>query len=822
MKASLSGRIVGPISTDTFFESFLCPKARLPALRRVPKKMFEGITTKVTSYSELLRHEFARSVNGSFFSPNFLLVERQEEYEKLSTIESRMIRPSLCVFPKDSSDDHARKWASLEFFVDVCSGGFPDPFTFLHEASGPWTTGADYNRPYFKKLTTFLNAQFSRQHRTFIFVLCVFGRHVRLLRVDRAGIVVSDAGDYVSNPRIIAEFFWRYNHLSTGERGFDPTAVPATTQERELLNRAYQEYCGLCRDRYARPVPRGRRIFFRDYPAYKIQLTDHLSGGIHHYIIRGFFAGGESLFGRATRGYLALSVDEADDGNEDVDKPLCSGLRFLKDSWRADGYGMEREADVYDELKKYGIPNIPAVLCAGDVHCDGEPEQTITDSFKQTLSSQYTKHAHKVRPTLIHHRVVQELVWPMSAVDNAKELVQAMRDVLESIIEAYFEIGRLHCDLSCRNVMISNLKQGSITRGYLNDWDMSATLSDDDTTGYRSGTWNFWSIAMLQDSRKSNEVTDDLESLYWVLLCIAMKHFKHSKRLDLSMFYEQNQENLAHSGASTKSVGGVKKEQFIKETRDWHFLCPALDDLITDLTNFWKTFYESDEVYHQLQDNPSQLFDFFDRALQRDDEAWSNGERIDDQYGRKGSDQREWATRISCDPLPRAIQVDQPDPEDIEDDSDMLAGGIRLPFPFIVGKGQEVYGPFGDWWQREGGALTPITSFEMSSCRSSTVPPPKESSPDTGEVNEKKAGHSEVVAVPPRVRPKKPATAKRKRQEEEAPQKAAGCAQKRAKRTEGPTKGKAKDKKAVKPQPSRPCPSPGTRRSKRLAGKDID
>lgn len=71
-------------------------------------------------------------------------------------------------------------------------------------------------------------------------------------------------------------------------------------------------------------------------------------------------------------------------GNERVGalserEPISKRLVFLKDSWRISGDGMEKEADIYKELKDCGVSFIPSVLCAGDVICDELPQRTQTE-----------------------------------------------------------------------------------------------------------------------------------------------------------------------------------------------------------------------------------------------------------------------------------------------------------------------------------------------------------------------------------------------------------------------------------------------------------
>ncbi|KAI0077404.1 hypothetical protein K474DRAFT_1595971, partial [Panus rudis PR-1116 ss-1] len=346
-----------------------------------------------------------------------------------------------------------------------------------------------------EQLSTYLCAQFSRQHRMFTFSICIFGRYARFLRIDRSGIVVSEAFNYITNPRILADFLWRYNHLSVSKRGFDPYAQPARLSERRLLSRAITEYIYLTESGQARRLPQMCKSLSSDYPAYRIRVVDEYSGELQHYIVRRPFTGSRSLFGRATRGYVALRV--YDDSEEVTTSALPKRLVFLKDSWRIVEDEMEREVDIYEDLKSNHVPFIPSVLGAGDA-----------------------------RRTYVHHRVVQELAFPLSTVTNAKELVQVIRDALQSTSR----MRRVHRDVSDRNVMISEGREGDHTvHGVLNDWDMSCILDEDEsTTETRAGTWYFMSANLLYNPKRKNCFYDDLESILWVFLYVAVHHFKYT------------------------------------------------------------------------------------------------------------------------------------------------------------------------------------------------------------------------------------------------------------------------------------------------------
>ncbi|KAI0294370.1 hypothetical protein BC826DRAFT_865491, partial [Russula brevipes] len=83
---------------------------------------------------------------------------------------------------------------------------------------------------------------------------------------------------------------------------------------------------------------------------------------------------------------------------------------------------------------------------------------------------------------------------------------------------AYNKTRILHRDVSAGNILITD--KGS---GILIDWDLSKKVKEytepKPRLHSRTGTWQFISVARLLDPWSSpHQVSDDLESFFWVLL----------------------------------------------------------------------------------------------------------------------------------------------------------------------------------------------------------------------------------------------------------------------------------------------------------------
>ncbi|CAL1710413.1 unnamed protein product [Somion occarium] len=387
-------------------------------------------------------------------------------------------------------------------------------------------------------------------HRLWVFAVAIYGSYARFFRFDRSSIVISAPVKYMENSRIFLEFFWRYARLDAVTRGYDPTVSPASSPECALFDAKIKEYLERAERRRLRKYPGVEDLTNDQYVTSKVRVDDR-DGGVSYWIVRKPLAQPHLLLpcGKNTRGYIAVEAPDLDasglplgDENEAMNKEDRCELYWLKDSWRLEE--CEAEADIYHDLKKAKVSHVPVVKCAGDVlqgenedgdvdededgaeeeedvvedehdECDDggedEAEDGIDREVQQTTNQKWLSHpgartiwkgvTGRIQPC-IHHRVVQEVVYPLSCVQSARELVRATRDVLETVIEAYYNANLLHLDISKGNVMLTEkFTDGQDESGVLNDWDISHFVGLG--TRHRSGTWPFMSIQLLEDPKKT-------------------------------------------------------------------------------------------------------------------------------------------------------------------------------------------------------------------------------------------------------------------------------------------------------------------------------
>ncbi|KAI0073812.1 hypothetical protein K474DRAFT_1710404 [Panus rudis PR-1116 ss-1] len=556
----------------------------------------------------------------------------------------RAIRLNLCLYSRNEVPGVSSDWVNMEFFVDIHADQNEDPFRHAFASSGHSLRSKreETHKEALACLETYLRAQFSRQHRTFTFALCIFGRYARVLRIDRAGVVVTEAINYIQNFRLLAEFFWRYNQLSRSQRGFDSSVIPATSDEKDLLTKAVLQYLKAAEEGIVRRYPTMESALAKDSPTYKIEMIDRYTGEPTHYIVRKPCVESAHVLGRATRGFVAFKTGpsiQKDDYDVTPPLPLAKNLVFVKDYWRRHSCDSPAESDLLDKLEDLEIPHVPVSFTASDVYTEGQAQVTKSHLLSNARSSKWRRPC-QVCGMLVHHRIVQQLSFPLSTVKDARELVQVVRDALQALIDAYMKARILHRDVSSNNILISSSDApAGEGRGLLNDWDVAHKIEPGSTVRpSRAGTWRFMSMELLYNKEKDHEIVDDLESMFWVLLYNALHHCKHTGIPPRDLFDEVF--TVFKSDGTPETSGGVKKHAFLRKNTVV-FSCPALNDLITSLRTFWFRFHSSHsvrdpELHRRLRSDPSELLELFDLALRKGPEAWVNSESTADQYPHGG------------------------------------------------------------------------------------------------------------------------------------------------------------------------------------------
>ncbi|KAI9444396.1 hypothetical protein F5148DRAFT_963279, partial [Russula earlei] len=120
----------------------------------------------------------------------------------------------------------------------------------------------------------------------------------------------------------------------------------------------------------------------------------------------------------------------------------------------------------------------------------------------------------------VHYRLVlNTLGQPLSTFGSTRELFQVIRDAMIAHMDAYDKAKILHRDVSAGNILIAPDRSGLLI-----DWDMSKRMDVTQQRQHsRMGTWQFISTGLLlHPHARSHQISDDIESFYWVLIYIVM------------------------------------------------------------------------------------------------------------------------------------------------------------------------------------------------------------------------------------------------------------------------------------------------------------
>ncbi|GJE92091.1 hypothetical protein PsYK624_082440 [Phanerochaete sordida] len=426
-------------------------------------------------------------------------------------------------------------------------------------------------RQFRYSLISHARTQFTCQHRAHFFQLLIFGPFARFVRWDRSGTIVSQRFNYTSDPALLSEFLWRLSRMNDAQQGWDTTVRRASRAEAALLKESVQTFlddmkAGSTKEgTFARKLLRAERILDDTgiYPVWKIHAVNPDTGISSDLIVNRPLVAHPSLCGRATRAFIAYDLQQ-------------QRLVFTKDSWRDTDHGLQPEFDIYRELHAHGVPHVLSALYGGDVvSTAGELHVTQAQMYYIDEDGQRIISDDVVRR--VHHRIAQDIAYPLATVRDERELVQALHDAL-CAIDAAYSAGMLHRDISYKNIMLT-----ADGRGVLNDWDHAGSL---DTPAPGIGTWKYMSIKLQENLHREHDILDDLESVFWVLLFAAAERFSAGPpHVDRDLFENSERGPDAEASASCRRFAIV-----YNKLHGVPFTSAPLQSLIKECSAAWRKY----------------------------------------------------------------------------------------------------------------------------------------------------------------------------------------------------------------------------------------
>ena len=191
---------------------------------------------------------------------------------------------------------------------------------------------SDVSRSNCGQLCSYAAAHTGSQFRVHTFTLSICGRSARFIHWDRSSAIVTQSFNYIKDPHILAHLFWCYAHLNHSQHRYDTSISPASQEDLQQIQHVEE------RLQNENPTHREFRIIMvPDHNDLKVETPFIISYPPKYTT--------HSPFGQATQPMLVFNM-------------VMKEIVFLKDYWRVDMDGMEKEGKIYTLLESKGVPNI--------------------------------------------------------------------------------------------------------------------------------------------------------------------------------------------------------------------------------------------------------------------------------------------------------------------------------------------------------------------------------------------------------------------------------------------------------------------------------
>ena len=324
---------------------------------------------------------------------------------KFPTYEDREISPDITIYETKSAfttsinQSSNRPIDDVAFMAELKHGSSDDPF---RDQSPSFEYHSDRSEKTLGQICSYATAHMAAQFRSHVFSLLVFPEYARILRWDRAGVIVTGEIDLTgrTGASLLADFFWRYGNMTDPERGHDKNITRVTFQDVET---AIPEAIEILDANQNSP------FFFVEFPDSNEKLL----------ITKPTYMGIGSPTGRSTRTFKALSL-------------TTKKLVFLKDTWRVIHPGVLPEHDTYELLASKQVSHVATMITYHDILTEVTKTKDFADEkwvrFKGPRSFRKFQH---------YRLVLKEVGRPVQSFRNVKELIQVFRDALHGTFSHY-------------------------------------------------------------------------------------------------------------------------------------------------------------------------------------------------------------------------------------------------------------------------------------------------------------------------------------------------------------------------------------------------
>ncbi|RDX45743.1 hypothetical protein OH76DRAFT_930840 [Lentinus brumalis] len=431
--------------------------------------------------------------------------------------------PTSLAPKRPSNGSHARiDWSNVDIPIE-CKDAPTDEDPF-DDNTPDATPIAEKRKGALGQILSYAELVFRYQQRAHLFIVDFLGDFVRLVRIDHGGLYVTQKFNYKQQGEKVAEFFYRYSRMSAAQRGHDPSAerIPHASPLGLLMKRMAERPENVDERDYIRAAFDASLDAKWPWWCLDVHVLEKEGMAEERRSVRKFLVGkphfqAPGVAGRATRGYVALPL---------TDEGVVGGsFVYLKDAWRVDRQGIEREGAVLQELNSLGIKYVPTLVCHGDIPGQVTKSQDLWKTYHpKEEECPLKRHQH-------YRLVVEEVGKPLDQFKDGVELVLALACCIDAH-QAAHKAGIIHRDISAGNILLwYDAEEG--WQGMLNDWELSKRLPADEAAPGgrqpdRTGTWQFMSAHALNDRFRAIIVPDELESFFHVLLFFAIRYLPHN------------------------------------------------------------------------------------------------------------------------------------------------------------------------------------------------------------------------------------------------------------------------------------------------------
>ncbi|KAI0706502.1 hypothetical protein C8Q76DRAFT_696735 [Earliella scabrosa] len=416
------------------------------------------------------------------------------------------------------------------------------------------------------------------------FVIGIYGEYGRFVRFDHTCALVSRRFNIKKEPDILQRFFWHFVNPRVGTTvvGADPTITKLSVIDREWVKNwlekrgedlegfetdalhgrrieVYDEQSGATSPWIVyKPVDVNARLFSRATTVWRAIEDTRLRRGSRYMNSRtadpprlGILKESWRQVVRQSEAsfYHRLASKIPDDERFGLTKLLCGA-----DLGQADVRNWEMWSDKTDLIRDYRdlrMSSSPAPSTPSSTSPYPLPyplHQTFSWTIAMGPDMTYRERSHM-------RFVVADVGRSPDKFKNTKELVSAFRDAICGHQQAWERAGILHRDVSIGNILIVDKPREGSFMGFIHDFDYSSVEEEDESVPHlvddmplddaddeahetavvqkeRTGTYYFMAMAFLimatHQEPVFHDVHHDLESFYWVLLWIVLRHTEHS------------------------------------------------------------------------------------------------------------------------------------------------------------------------------------------------------------------------------------------------------------------------------------------------------